>query len=78
MVRIDQTIKKKELNKIENLTNSFKRAVDTNGRLHLLGLVSDGGVVSNARATNHMARADYRHDIAFAHQSPYGAYGACQ
>lgn len=46
MVRIDQTIKKKELNKIDNLTNSFKRSIDGNGRLHFLGLVSDGGVVS--------------------------------
>jgi bisphosphoglycerate-independent phosphoglycerate mutase (AlkP superfamily) len=47
VVRIDQTIKKKELNKVENLTKSFQRAIDGNGRLHLLGLVSDGGVVSN-------------------------------
>jgi bisphosphoglycerate-independent phosphoglycerate mutase (AlkP superfamily) len=46
VVRIDQTIKKKELNKIENLTKSFQKAIDGNGRLHLLGLVSDGGVVS--------------------------------
>jgi len=45
-VRIDQTIKKGELNKVENLTKSFQRAIDGNGRLHLLGLVSDGGVVS--------------------------------
>lgn len=48
VVRIDQTIKKKELNKIDNLTTTFKRAKDGNGRLHLLGLVSDGGVVWNA------------------------------
>lgn len=46
VVRIDQTIKKKELNKIENLVKSFTRAKEGNGRLHLLGLVSDGGVVS--------------------------------
>jgi len=46
VVRIDQTIKKGELNKVENLTKSFQRAIDGNGRLHLLGLVSDGGVVS--------------------------------
>ena len=34
------------MNKVENLTKSFQRAIDGNGRLHLLGLVSDGGVVS--------------------------------
>ncbi|KAF2838551.1 hypothetical protein M501DRAFT_934504 [Patellaria atrata CBS 101060] len=44
VVRIDQTIKKEELPKIENLQKSFNRAKDGNGRLHLLGLVSDGGV----------------------------------
>ena len=47
VVRIDQTLRKKELDKITNLTDCFKRAKDTNGRLHLLGLVSDGGVHSH-------------------------------
>ncbi|KAL4879660.1 BPG-independent protein [Aspergillus karnatakaensis] len=46
-VRIDQTLKKGELNKIDNVVASFKRAKEGNGRLHLLGLVSDGGVHSN-------------------------------
>ncbi|KAL4985021.1 BPG-independent protein [Aspergillus falconensis] len=46
-VRIDQTLKKEELNKVENIAASFKRAKEGNGRLHLLGLVSDGGVHSN-------------------------------
>ncbi|KAE8338514.1 hypothetical protein BDV24DRAFT_137876 [Aspergillus arachidicola] len=46
-VRIDQTLKKGELNKVENVVASFKRAKEGNGRLHLLGLVSDGGVHSN-------------------------------
>lgn len=45
VVRIDKTIEKKELNKIVNLNKSFQSAKDGNGRLHLLGLVSDGGVV---------------------------------
>ena len=44
VVRIDQTLKKGEFNKVKTLTDSFKRAIDGNGRLHLLGLVSDGGV----------------------------------
>lgn len=47
VVRIDQTIKKGELNKVENVVKSFERAKAGNGRLHLLGLVSDGGVHSH-------------------------------
>ena len=47
VVRIDQTLKKGELNKVKTLTNSFERAKNGNGRLHLLGLVSDGGVHSH-------------------------------
>lgn len=49
VVRIDQTIKKGELNKIKNVTSAFQRAVDGNGRLHFLGLVSDGGVHSHIK-----------------------------
>lgn len=47
VVRIDQTLKKKEFNKVKTLTDCFQRAIDGNGRLHLLGLVSDGGVHSH-------------------------------
>ena len=47
VVRIDQTLKEGEFNKVKTLTDSFKRAIDGNGRLHLLGLVSDGGVHSH-------------------------------
>lgn len=46
-VRIDQTLKKGELRNVENVVKSFQRAKDGNGRLHLLGLVSDGGVHSH-------------------------------
>lgn len=46
-VRIEQTIKKGEMNKVEAVKKSFQRAKDGNGRLHLLGLVSDGGVHSH-------------------------------
>lgn len=49
VVRIDQTIKKGELNKVDNIVKCFKRAKDGNGRLHLLGLVSDGGVHSHIK-----------------------------
>ncbi|MCJ1432513.1 hypothetical protein MMC27_001870 [Xylographa pallens] len=47
VVRIDQTLRKGEFNKVKTLTDCFQRALDTNGRLHLLGLVSDGGVHSH-------------------------------
>ena len=47
VVRIDQTLKKGGLNKVKTLTESFERAKNGNGRLHLLGLVSDGGVHSH-------------------------------
>ncbi|KAL9007392.1 MAG: hypothetical protein Q9180_009670, partial [Flavoplaca navasiana] len=47
VVRIDQTLKKNGFNKVKTLTDSFQRAIDGNGRLHLLGLVSDGGVHSH-------------------------------
>ncbi|MCJ1308658.1 hypothetical protein MMC25_002311 [Agyrium rufum] len=47
VVRIDQTLKKGKFNKVKTLTDSFSRAKDGNGRLHLLGLVSDGGVHSH-------------------------------
>ncbi|KAJ5683942.1 2-3-bisphosphoglycerate-independent phosphoglycerate mutase [Penicillium maclennaniae] len=46
-VRIDQTLKKGEMNKVENVAKCFTRAKEGNGRLHLCGLVSDGGVHSN-------------------------------
>ena len=46
-VRIENTIKKGEMNKVENIKKSFQHAIDGNGRLHLLGLVSDGGVHSH-------------------------------
>lgn len=46
VVRIDQTIKKNELNKNEVIMKVFNDAKAGNGRVHLCGLVSDGGVVS--------------------------------
>ncbi|RKF64829.1 2,3-bisphosphoglycerate-independent phosphoglycerate mutase [Erysiphe neolycopersici] len=46
VVRIDQTIKKGELNQNTEVIDCFKRAKNGTGRLHLAGLVSDGGVHS--------------------------------
>jgi 2,3-bisphosphoglycerate-independent phosphoglycerate mutase len=47
VVRIDQTIKEGKLNQNKTVLDSFKHAKDGNGRLHLCGLVSDGGVHSH-------------------------------
>jgi 2,3-bisphosphoglycerate-independent phosphoglycerate mutase len=47
VVRIDQTLKKGELNKVKTIQDSFNRAKNGNGTLHLLGLISDGGVHSH-------------------------------
>ncbi|KAJ3012280.1 hypothetical protein HKX48_006358 [Thoreauomyces humboldtii] len=44
IVRINACIKKHKLGEQPNLVKSLKRAKEGNGRLHLLGLVSDGGV----------------------------------
>src|SRR6187402_3548962 len=46
VVRIDQTIKNGELNKNDVILKTFKAAKEGTGRLHLAGLISDGGVVS--------------------------------
>lgn len=51
VVRIDQTIKKDELNDNEVIKKTFEGAAAGNGRLHLCGLVSDGGVVSISTKT---------------------------
>ncbi|RDB24610.1 2,3-bisphosphoglycerate-independent phosphoglycerate mutase [Hypsizygus marmoreus] len=47
IVRIDVAIKKRQFHKEKNIVESFERAKAGNGRLHLLGLVSDGGVHSH-------------------------------
>lgn len=46
VVRIDQTIKKGELDDNQAIKKTFQGAAAGNGRLHLCGLVSHGGVVS--------------------------------
>ena len=46
VVRIDQTIKEGKMNQNETIVKTFKDAKNGTGRLHLCGLISDGGVVS--------------------------------
>lgn len=45
VVRIDQAIKKDEFASNEVIEKTFEAAKNGNGRLHLCGLVSHGGVV---------------------------------
>ncbi|KAJ3712346.1 hypothetical protein DFJ43DRAFT_1135046 [Lentinula guzmanii] len=47
IVRIDVSIKKKEFHKNPVILQSLNHAKNGNGRLHLLGLISDGGVHSH-------------------------------
>lgn len=47
VVRIDQTIKNGELSQNDIIKKTFQNAAAGNGRLHLCGLVSHGGVVSH-------------------------------
>lgn len=47
VVKIDLTIKKDTFKDTKAIQDSFNRAKNGNGRLHLLGLVSDGGVHSH-------------------------------
>ncbi|KAI6144998.1 cofactor-independent phosphoglycerate mutase [Pisolithus tinctorius] len=49
IVRIDVSIAKRQFHKNETILASMKQAREGNGRLHLLGLVSDGGVHSHIR-----------------------------
>ncbi|KAJ9072828.1 hypothetical protein DSO57_1023016 [Entomophthora muscae] len=47
IVRIDLALKRKQFASTPNIKTSLERAKKGNGRLHLLGLVSDGGVHSH-------------------------------
>jgi len=47
IVKFDVSIKKKEFHKNPVILESMKKAKEGNGRLHLLGLISDGGVHSH-------------------------------
>ncbi|KAK9729092.1 2,3-bisphosphoglycerate-independent phosphoglycerate mutase [Basidiobolus ranarum] len=49
IVRIDLALERKEFIKTPNIVKSFETAKKGNGRLHLLGLVSDGGVHSHIK-----------------------------
>lgn len=46
-MRIDVSIKKREFHKNKIILDSCKHAKETSGRIHFLGLISDGGVHSH-------------------------------
>ncbi|KAF9950020.1 hypothetical protein BGZ70_001536 [Mortierella alpina] len=47
IVRIDLAASKKQFGQLDNIKASFEHAKAGNGRLHLMGLISDGGVHSH-------------------------------
>ncbi|KAF9116816.1 hypothetical protein BGX27_010433 [Mortierella sp. AM989] len=47
IVRIDLAASKKQFGQLENIKASFENAKAGNGRLHFMGLISDGGVHSH-------------------------------
>lgn len=47
IVRIDVSIKKRQFHKSPHIVECMEHAKNGNGRLHLLGLISDGGVHSH-------------------------------
>ncbi|KAG0245895.1 2,3-bisphosphoglycerate-independent phosphoglycerate mutase [Mortierella sp. GBAus27b] len=47
IVRIDLAVSKKQLGQLDNVKASFENAKAGNGRLHFIGLISDGGVHSH-------------------------------
>ncbi|KAG0007135.1 hypothetical protein BGZ65_005284 [Modicella reniformis] len=47
IVRIDLAVSKKQFGQLENIKASFDHAKNGNGRLHFMGLISDGGVHSH-------------------------------
>ncbi|KAK9453847.1 metalloenzyme [Dipodascopsis uninucleata] len=50
VVRIDMSIKKGEFSKVDNVVKAMETAKsESNGRLHLMGLLSDGGVHSHQK-----------------------------
>ncbi|CAG8440914.1 8057_t:CDS:2 [Acaulospora morrowiae] len=54
IVRIDSLVKQKKFNEVENIIKCFEHAKETSGRIHFLGLVSDGGVHSHINHLIHL------------------------
>ncbi|EMR08329.1 2,3-bisphosphoglycerate-independent phosphoglycerate mutase [Pneumocystis murina B123] len=54
LVRIDKTVKNKGFIQVEAIVSSMERSKAGNGRFHILGLVSDGGVHSHINHLFHL------------------------
>ncbi|EGX96360.1 phosphoglycerate mutase, 2,3-bisphosphoglycerate-independent [Cordyceps militaris CM01] len=63
VVRIDQTIKKDELKDNAVIKKTFESAAESNGRLHLCGLVSHGGVHSKQTHLYALLRAAKKYHV---------------
>ena len=63
VVRIDQTIKKQEMNQVPNIKKTFAEAKKGNGRLHFCGLISDGGVHSHILHLFSLLQVAKEHEI---------------
>ncbi|WVO16730.1 2,3-bisphosphoglycerate-independent phosphoglycerate mutase [Cryptococcus depauperatus] len=63
IVKIDQAIKKDEFKNETAIIDAMKQAKSTSGRLHLLGLVSDGGVHSHIQHLFALLRVAKAHEI---------------
>ncbi|KAI9227377.1 MAG: 2,3-bisphosphoglycerate-independent phosphoglycerate mutase [Piptocephalis tieghemiana] len=57
IVRINKTLSEGKFGEVPNIKASFDRASSGNGRLHLLGLVSDGGVHSHIKHLKGLLKA---------------------
>ncbi|RHZ54314.1 hypothetical protein Glove_428g85 [Diversispora epigaea] len=69
IVRINLAVKNKEFGEFENIAKCFNHAKETNGRIHFLGLVSDGGVHSHINHLIHLLETAKNFEIpkAFVH-----------
>ncbi|RIA98413.1 2,3-bisphosphoglycerate-independent phosphoglycerate mutase [Glomus cerebriforme] len=72
IVRIDLAVKNKKFNEVENIVKCFDRAKETNGRIHFLGLVSDGGVHSHINHLIHLLETAKNHGIPNAYVHFFG------
>ncbi|KAG9307284.1 hypothetical protein G9A89_017112 [Geosiphon pyriformis] len=69
IVRIDLAVKNKAFNKNDEISRSFDHAKNGSGRIHFLGLVSDGGVHSHINHLEHLLESAKSYGVpkAFVH-----------
>ncbi|KXS13457.1 cofactor-independent phosphoglycerate mutase [Gonapodya prolifera JEL478] len=63
IVRIDLSIKENRLKDLPNLVSAFERAKKGTGRVHYLGLISDGGVHSHIQHLFALLQAAKEHGV---------------